>query len=106
MRKTLFLVLGFAVCCAGAQADENDYAKERLAQAERLSNIFELAERPFVLEADLMVLLKSKEKGHVKIAWQSKDQPRCVWPRADWPCCWQWPGWCWRLRCWGAIGPG
>ena len=76
MRKTLLIVLGIAVSCSGAQADEKDYAKERLAQAERISDIFELAERPFVLEADLTVMLKSKEKGHVKIAWQSKDHWR------------------------------
>jgi hypothetical protein len=76
MKNALLFATVFAVGSISAWNQEDHNTTNLLTIAEEQSDIFNLAPRPFLLEADLTVQLAVPAQGHLTIHWQSKNQWR------------------------------
>jgi hypothetical protein len=83
MRRVSFISLGhiLAICLLATgsvvmSAQQNGALEQSLALAQKQSDIFNRAPRPFLLEADLTIQLAVPTPGRLTIQWQSKNHWR------------------------------
>ncbi len=76
MKIALVLVALFVTTSATVSAQQDRVLDQSLAAAQQQSDIFNRAQRPFLLEADLTIQLAVPMQGHLTIQWQSKNHWR------------------------------
>ena len=74
--KPRLLLAALYLCPIFLSAQQDGVLEQALTAVREQSDIFNHAERPFLLEADLTVQLAAPTPGHLRIQWQSRNHWR------------------------------